>query len=57
MVAARCRRGISAAYISGDVAQTEREKIVDRLRTGALDVLVATDVAARGLDVDRIGLV
>ena len=49
--------GISAAYISGDVAQTEREKIVDRLRTGALDVLVATDVAARGLDVDRIGLV
>ncbi|MGY4642459.1 DEAD/DEAH box helicase [Cellulomonas sp. URHB0016] len=50
-------RGISAAYISGDVAQTEREKIVDRLRTGALDVLVATDVAARGLDVDRIGLV
>ncbi|ROS30609.1 DEAD/DEAH box helicase [Cellulomonas sp. PhB150] len=50
-------KGISAAYISGDVAQGDREKIVDRLRTGALDVLVATDVAARGLDVDRIGLV
>jgi ATP-dependent RNA helicase DeaD len=50
-------KGISAAYISGDVAQGEREKIVDRLRTGALDVLVATDVAARGLDVERIGLV
>ncbi|CAL8977289.1 ATP-dependent RNA helicase DeaD [Cellulomonas sp. T2.31MG-18] len=50
-------RGVSAAYISGDVAQAEREKIVDRLRSGALDVLVATDVAARGLDVDRIGLV
>ncbi|NMR21559.1 DEAD/DEAH box helicase [Cellulomonas fimi] len=50
-------RGISAAYISGDVAQGEREKIVERLRSGALDVLVATDVAARGLDVDRIGLV
>lgn len=50
-------RGISAAYISGDVAQADREKIVDRLRSGALDVLVATDVAARGLDVDRIGLV
>ncbi|WP_263730858.1 DEAD/DEAH box helicase [Cellulomonas sp. SG140] len=50
-------RGVSAAYISGDVAQGEREKIVDRLRSGALDVLVATDVAARGLDVDRIGLV
>ena len=50
-------RGISAAYISGDVAQGEREKIVERLRGGALDVLVATDVAARGLDVERIGLV
>ncbi|MDC7120515.1 DEAD/DEAH box helicase [Cellulomonas fimi] len=50
-------RGISAAHISGDVAQSDREKIVDRLRTGALDVLVATDVAARGLDVERIGLV
>ena len=50
-------RGISAATISGDVAQREREKIVDRLRSGQLDVLVATDVAARGLDVERIGLV
>src|SRR5690606_13814900 len=48
-------RGISAATISGDVAQKEREKIVERLRSGALDVLGATDVAARGLDVDRIG--
>ncbi|WP_344100443.1 DEAD/DEAH box helicase [Myceligenerans crystallogenes] len=50
-------QGISAATISGDVAQKDREKIVERLRSGALDVLVATDVAARGLDVDRIGLV
>ena len=50
-------RGLQAAYLSGDVAQGEREKIVDRLRTGALRVLVATDVAARGLDVERIGLV
>ncbi|NOV98018.1 DEAD/DEAH box helicase [Isoptericola halotolerans] len=50
-------RGVSAATISGDVAQKEREKIVERLRNGSLDVLVATDVAARGLDVDRIGLV
>jgi ATP-dependent RNA helicase DeaD len=50
-------RGVSAAYLSGDVAQGEREKIVDRLRSGALRVLVATDVAARGLDVDRVGLV
>ena len=50
-------RGMRAAGISGDVAQNERERLVARLRTGALDVLVATDVAARGLDVDRIGLV
>ena len=50
-------RGIQAAAISGDVAQRERERLVERLRTGTLDVLVATDVAARGLDVDRIGLV
>jgi ATP-dependent RNA helicase DeaD len=50
-------RGISAATISGDVAQKDREKIVERLRGGAIDVLVATDVAARGLDVERIGLV
>jgi ATP-dependent RNA helicase DeaD len=50
-------RGVSAAFISGDVAQSDREKIVDRLRNGAVDVLVATDVAARGLDVERIGLV
>lgn len=50
-------RGVQAAALSGDVAQNEREKLVDRLRTGFLDVLVATDVAARGLDVDRIGLV
>ena len=50
-------RGVSAAAINGDVPQKERERIIDRLRSGKLDVLVATDVAARGLDVDRIDLV
>ncbi|ROS74510.1 DEAD/DEAH box helicase [Cellulomonas sp. PhB143] len=55
--AALVERGITAATISGDVAQKDREKIVERLRSGQVDVLVATDVAARGLDVDRIGLV
>jgi ATP-dependent RNA helicase DeaD len=50
-------RGVPAAYISGDVAQNDREKIVERVRSGAISVLVATDVAARGLDIDRIGLV
>lgn len=47
-------RGYSAAAISGDVAQAQRERTVNQLRTGKLDILVATDVAARGLDVDRI---
>jgi len=55
--AALVERGISASVISGDVPQAEREKVVARLRSGQVTVLVATDVAARGLDVDRIGLV
>ncbi|VEI12468.1 DEAD/DEAH box helicase [Trueperella bialowiezensis] len=50
-------RGVQAATLSGDVQQRDREKLVERLRGGTLDVLVATDVAARGLDVERIGLV
>ncbi|GAA2013306.1 DEAD/DEAH box helicase [Nakamurella flavida] len=50
-------RGVSAAAINGDVPQKERERIIERLKDGRLDVLVATDVAARGLDVDRIDLV
>ena len=47
-------RGYSAAAMNGDMAQKEREKMVGRLKKGSLDILVATDVAARGLDVDRI---
>ncbi|MDJ0334961.1 DEAD/DEAH box helicase [Salinibacterium sp. G-O1] len=47
-------RGYSAAAISGDVAQAQRERTVAQLKSGKLDILVATDVAARGLDVDRI---
>ncbi|MDO4791628.1 MAG: DEAD/DEAH box helicase [Buchananella hordeovulneris] len=50
-------RGVTAAAISGDVPQRERERIVERLREGTLKVLVATDVAARGLDVERLDLV
>lgn len=54
-VAERLRaRGYAAAAISGDIAQPQREKTIDALRSGTLDVLVATDVAARGLDVERI---
>jgi ATP-dependent RNA helicase DeaD len=47
-------RGYSAAAISGDVAQAQRERTVEQLKNGKLDILVATDVAARGLDVERI---
>jgi ATP-dependent RNA helicase DeaD len=47
-------RGFSAAAINGDVAQVQRERTVEQLRKSKLDILVATDVAARGLDVPRI---
>ncbi len=47
-------RGFSAAAINGDVAQAQRERTIGQLRDGRLDILVATDVAARGLDVERI---
>ncbi len=47
-------RGFSAAAINGDLAQNQREKTIARLKNGKLDILVATDVAARGLDVPRI---
>ena len=47
-------RGFSAAAINGDLAQAQRERTIGQLRSGALDILVATDVAARGLDVERI---
>ena len=47
-------RGFRAAAISGDIAQNQREKTVENLRTGRIDILVATDVAARGLEVERI---
>ncbi|MHC4823846.1 MAG: DEAD/DEAH box helicase [Planctomycetota bacterium] len=47
-------RGYAAAPLSGDIAQAQRERTVDRLKKGKLDIVVATDVAARGLDVDRI---
>ncbi len=47
-------RGFSAAAINGDVVQVQRERTIEQLRKGKLDILVATDVAARGLDVPRI---
>jgi len=49
-----CARGFNAEGIHGDIPQRQRERIIANLRSGELDILVATDVAARGLDVDRI---
>ncbi|MBR6379223.1 MAG: DEAD/DEAH box helicase [Fibrobacter sp.] len=47
-------RGFNVAPLSGDLAQTLRERTINRLKMGKLDIVVATDVAARGIDVDRI---
>jgi len=47
-------RGFSVEALNGDIAQAQREKTVERLRDGRIDLLVATDVVARGLDVPRI---
>jgi len=49
-----CARGFDAEAIHGDIPQRNRERIIANLRNGSLDILVATDVAARGLDVERI---
>ena len=47
-------RGFSASAINGDIPQAQRERTITALREGGIDILVATDVAARGLDVERI---
>jgi ATP-dependent RNA helicase DeaD len=47
-------RGFAASALNGDIPQAQRERTVDQLKKGKLDILVATDVAARGLDVERI---
>ncbi|WP_273050598.1 DEAD/DEAH box helicase, partial [Pseudoalteromonas sp.] len=51
------REGFSAAPLNGDMNQQARERTVDRLKSGMLNIVIATDVAARGLDVDRLSLV
>jgi ATP-dependent RNA helicase DeaD len=48
------QHGHQAAALNGDVAQKQRERIVENLRSGKIDIVVATDVAARGLDVQRV---
>jgi len=47
-------RGFNVAALNGDLDQKQRERTIQRLKDGSLDIIVATDVAARGLDVDRI---
>ena len=47
-------RGYASNALNGDIKQNQRERTIDYLKSGKLDILVATDVAARGLDVDRI---
>lgn len=47
-------RGYSASAINGDMNQALREKTIERMKKGSIDILVATDVAARGLDIERM---
>ncbi len=47
-------QGFAAAPLNGDITQAKREETVNRLKSGKLDIVVATDVAARGLDIDRL---
>ena len=47
-------QGYTAAALNGDMHQSSREKVIERLKKGSLDIIVATDVAARGIDVDRV---
>jgi ATP-dependent RNA helicase DeaD len=54
---ALAKQGVAADALHGDLSQSARERVLARLRAARLDVLVATDVAARGLDVDHLGLV
>lgn len=54
LVEQMCARGINAAGLSGDLDQSLRERTITRLKRGKVDVLIATDVAARGLDVSRV---
>jgi len=48
------KRGIRSTYLEGDMAQTQRNNAIDKLKSGVVTVLVATDVAARGIDIDDV---
>lgn len=51
------KNGYNSAALNGDINQSLREKIIEHFRNGIIDILVATDIAARGLDIKRIKLV
>ncbi len=48
------RRGYRAAALNGDLQQKQRERVIEQVKSGLIDIILATDVAARGLDVERI---
>lgn len=48
------KRGIQSTYLEGEMAQTQRTKAIDKLKNDVVTVLVATDVAARGIDIDDV---
>ncbi len=50
-------RGYASDFINGDLNQNQRDRVMDKFRNGHIDMLVATDVAARGIDVDDIDVV
>ncbi|MBV7564840.1 DEAD/DEAH box helicase [Pseudomonas sp. sia0905] len=54
LAAALEAKGFKAAALNGDIAQNQRERVIESLKDGRLDIVVATDVAARGIDVPRI---
>ncbi|QLB21177.1 ATP-dependent RNA helicase SrmB [Vespertiliibacter pulmonis] len=51
------KRGIRSTYLEGEMAQTQRNQAIDRIKNGVVNVLIATDVAARGIDIDDIDFV
>ncbi|WP_370427146.1 ATP-dependent RNA helicase SrmB [Actinobacillus pleuropneumoniae] len=51
------KRGLRSTYLEGDMAQTQRNQAITRLKEGVVNVLVATDVAARGIDIDDVDYV
>ncbi|VEI48829.1 ATP-dependent RNA helicase SrmB [Actinobacillus equuli] len=51
------KRGLRSTYLEGDMAQTQRNQAIARLKDGVVNVLVATDVAARGIDIDDVDYV